>query len=70
MNKKRVSISLPKIKGVELKGATVDLEKGVVVAEYGEEDIEKDISEIALGFGSAAHYLLEDIHRLDRKSVV
>ncbi len=64
MNKKRVSISLPKIKGVELKGATVDLEKGVVVAEYGEEDIEKDISEIALGFGSAAHYLLEDIHRL------
>ncbi len=63
MNKKTVSISLPKIRGVELKNATVDLEKGVVVAEYGEEDIEKDISEIALGFGSAAHYLLEDIHR-------
>ncbi len=64
MNKKTVSISLPQFRGVELKNATVDLEKGVVVAEYGQEDIEKDISEIALGFGSAAHYLLEDIHRL------
>ena len=61
---KTVSISLPQFKGVELKSATVYLEKGVVVVEYGEEDIEKDISEIALGFGSAAHYLLEDIHRL------
>ena len=39
MNKKTVSISLPKIEGVELKSATVDLEKGVVVAEYGEEDL-------------------------------
>ncbi len=63
MNKKRVSISLPQFRGAELKNATVYLEKGVVVVEYGQEDIEKDISEIALGFGSAAHYLLEDIHR-------
>ena len=66
MNKKTVSISLPKIEGVELKGATVDLEKGVVVAEYGQEDIEedreKDISEIAVNFGSAVDYLLEDNH--------
>ncbi|NMA65366.1 MAG: hypothetical protein GX957_03885 [Clostridiaceae bacterium] len=158
MNKKTVSISLPQIEGIELKNATVDLEKGVVVAEYGQEedlcitvkkgdfltclsdpsktvifnamddvlggvntftilydlpmringklaytpigtkfplsdfrysteeekalmieemeklgkrynprtfrieDIEKDISEIALGFGGAVHYLLEDIH--------
>ena len=38
MNKKRVSIALPRIKGVELKNATVDLENGVVVAEYGEEE--------------------------------
>ena len=66
MNKKTVRISLPKIEGVELKGATVDLEKGVVVAEYGQEDIEedreKDISEIAVNFGSAVDYLLEDNH--------
>ncbi len=66
MNKKTVSISLPQIKGVELKSATVDLEKGVVVAEYGQEDIEedreKDISEIAVNFGSAVDYLLEDNH--------
>ena len=39
MNKKTVNISLPKIEGVELKNATVDSEKGVVVAEYGEEDL-------------------------------
>ena len=39
MNKKTVSISLPQIEGVELKNATVDLKKGVVVAEYGEEDL-------------------------------
>ena len=58
MNKKTISIPLPQIEGVELKNATVDLEKGVVVVEYGEEDI----SEIALGFGGAVHYLLEDIH--------
>ena len=66
MNKKTVSISLPQIEGVELKGATVDLEKGVVVAEYGQEewqeDREKDISEIAVNFGSAVDYLLEDNH--------
>ena len=66
MNKKTVSISLPQIEGVELKGATVDLEKGVVVAEYGQEDIEEDaeedISEIAVDFRSAVDYLLEDNH--------
>ena len=50
MNKKTVSISLPQIEGVELKNATVDLKKGVVIAEYGGEDIEKDISEIAVNF--------------------
>jgi len=60
---KTVSISLPKIEGVELKNATVDLEKGVVVAEYGEENREKDISEIATDFISAADYLYEDIHQ-------
>jgi len=68
MNKKTVSISLPQIEGVELKSATVDLEKGVVIAEYGEEygeeDIEKDISEIAVSCRSAVDYLLEDTHRL------
>ena len=63
MNKKTVSISLPKIRGVELKNATVDLEKGVVVAEYGQEDIEKDISEIATDFKSAVDYLHEDIYQ-------
>jgi len=63
MNKKTVNISLPKIEGVELKGATVDLKNGIVVAEYGEEDIEKDISEIATDFISAADYLYEDIHQ-------
>jgi hypothetical protein len=66
MNKKTVSIPLPKIEGVELKSATVDLEKGAVVAEYGQEewqeDREKDISEIAVNFGSAVDYLLEDNH--------
>ena len=36
---KTISISLPQIKGVELKSATVDLEKGVVIAEYGEEEV-------------------------------
>ena len=68
MNKKTVSISLPKIKGVELKNATVDLEKGVVVAEYEKKDIEKDIkkdiSEIAVDFKSAADYLHEDAYYL------
>ncbi len=39
MNKKTVSISLPQIEGVELKSATVDLNKGVVVTEYEEEDL-------------------------------
>lgn len=67
MNKKTVSISLPQIEGVELKNATIDLEKGIVVAEYGEEDaeedIEKDISEIAVDFRSAIDYLCEDIHQ-------
>ena len=63
MNKKTVSISLPKIKGVELKNATVYLKKGVVVVEYGEEDIEKDISEIAVDFRSAVDYLHEDIYQ-------
>lgn len=62
MNKKTVNISLPKIEGVELKNATVDLEKGVVVVEYGQEDIEKDISEIAVDFGSAKDYLLENTY--------
>ena len=67
MNKKTVSISLPQIEGVELKSATVDLEKGVIVAEYGEEegqeDIEKDISEIATDFKSAVDYLGGNIHQ-------
>jgi len=63
MNKKTVSISLPKIEGVELKSATVDLEKGVVVVEYGQEDKEKDISEIAVDFKGAVDYLDEDIHQ-------
>lgn len=61
MNKKTVSIPLPRIEGVELKSATVDLEKGVVVAEYGQEewqeDREKDISEIATDENSARDYL-------------
>lgn len=60
MDKKTVSISLPQIEGVELKNATVDLEKGVVVAEYGQEDIEKDVSVIPADFESAVYYLLED----------
>ena len=59
MNKKTVKISLPQIEGVELKSATVDIEKGVVVAEYGQEDIGKDISEIAVDSESAIDYLLE-----------
>ena len=63
MNKKTVSISLPQIEGVELKSATVDLEKGIVVAEYEQEDIEEDISEIAVDFRSAVDYLYEDIHQ-------
>lgn len=64
MNKKTVNISLPQIEGVELKNATFDLEKGVVVVEYGQEDIKKDISEIAVDFRSAADYLLEDTYQL------
>ncbi len=61
MNKKTVRISLPKIEGVELKGATVDLEKGVVVAEYGEEEVKKDISETVMNAYSARAYLDIDI---------
>ncbi len=68
MNKKTVNIALPQIEGVELRSATVDLEKGVVVAEYGEEerqeDIEKDISEIAVDLESAIDYLIEDSYYL------
>ena len=63
MNKKTVSISLPKIEGVELKNAVVYLKRGVVVVEYGEEDIGKDISEIATDFKSAVDYLDEDIYQ-------
>ena len=67
MNNKTVSISLPQIEGVELKNATVYLKKGVVIVEYGEEDIrediEKDISEIAVDFKSAVDYLHEDIYQ-------
>lgn len=59
MNKKTVNISLPQIEGVELKGATVDLKKGVVIAEYGQEESGKDISEIAVDFESAMDYLHE-----------
>jgi len=62
---KTINIPLPQIEGVELKSATVDLERGVVVAEYGEEDIEKDISEIAAGFRSAIDYLFEDLHQFN-----
>lgn len=69
MKKKTVSISLPQIEGVELKSATVDLEKGVVVAEYGEEDIEKDISEIAVDFRSAIDYLRKYNHRLYYRTI-
>ena len=65
---KTINISLPQIEGVELKNATVDLEKGIVVAEYGqeygEEDAEKDISEIAVDFRSAVDYLMEDLHQM------
>ena len=39
MKTKTVSIPLPLIEGIELKNATVDLKKGVVVAEYGEEEV-------------------------------
>lgn len=69
METKTVNIPLPQIEGVELKSATVDLEKGVVVAEYGQEDIEEDaeedISEIAVDFRSAVDYLYEDLHEYD-----
>ena len=63
MNKKTVNISLPQIEGVELKNATVDLEKGVVVVEYGQEDIKKDISEIAVDFERAVDYLRERLYQ-------
>ena len=63
MKTKTINISLPQIEGVELKSATVDLEKGVVVAEYRQEDIGKDISEIAVDSESAIDYLLEDTHQ-------
>ena len=61
MNKKTVSISLPQIEGVELKSATVDMENGVVVAEYGEEEIKKDISETVINEDSARDFLDTDI---------
>ena len=61
MNKKTVSISLPQIEGIELKNATVDLEKGVLIAEYGEEEREKDISEMVINVDSARDYLDIDI---------
>lgn len=60
MNKKTVKISLPQVEGVELKSATVDIEKGIVVAEYGQEDIEEDISEIVTDGNSARGYLRLD----------
>lgn len=60
MNKITKNIPLPQIEGVEIKNATVDLEEGVVVVEYVQEDIEMDISEIAVDFKSAADYLHED----------
>lgn len=63
MKTKTINISLPQIEGVELKNATVDLKNGVVTVEYGEEerqeDIRKDISEIAVDSESAIDYLLE-----------
>lgn len=62
---KKINIPLPQIEGVELKGATVYLGKGVVVAEYGQEDIEedagKDISEIVVNENTARAYLDIDI---------
>lgn len=64
MNKITKNIPLPQIEGVELKNAIVDLENGVVIVEYGEEDAEKDIYEIAVDLKSAIDYLLEDIQRL------
>ena len=60
MNKKTVKISLPQIEGVELKNATVDLEKGIVIVEYGQENIEKDIFEIVTDENSARGYLRLD----------
>ena len=63
MNKKTISIPLPRIEGVELKDAIVDLENGFVIVEYGEEDIEQDISEIAMDFESAVDYLFEDTYQ-------
>src|SRR5678815_5372476 len=53
----------PKIEGVELKNATVDLEKGVVVVEYGQEDIEKDVAVLAVDFESAVDYLRERLYQ-------
>lgn len=35
---KKINIPLPTMEGVELKSATVDIEKGIVVAEYGSEE--------------------------------
>lgn len=63
MNKKTINIELPQFEGVELRSATVDLEKGVVVAEYEQEESKKDISEIAVNLVSAVVYLDEDIHK-------
>ena len=36
---KTINIPLPQIEGVELKSATIDLEKGIVVAEYEAGDL-------------------------------
>ena len=54
---KTINITLPKIEGIELKSATVDLEKCVVIAEYGEENAEEDISEMVTDENSARYYL-------------
>ena len=47
MNKKTVSISLPQFRGVELKNATVDLEKRCCGCRIWRRRYRKDISEIA-----------------------
>lgn len=38
MNRKIITIALPQIKGAELRNAIVDLEKEVIIAEYGQEE--------------------------------
>ena len=39
MSTKTINIALPQIEGVGLKSATVDLKKGVITVEYGQEDL-------------------------------